>query len=66
MGGNEVLVVFSSQTRFVYQRLFVSSNGQESASACCSVGAALQPPLQPGGRDVEQVFGQQWRGVERP
>ena len=50
MGGNEVLVVFSSQTRFVYQRLFVSSDGQESASACCGVGAALQLPTATGQR----------------
>lgn len=36
--GNEV---FSSQARLA--RIFICSAGQESASACCSVRAALQP-----------------------
>lgn len=40
-GGNEILV-FSSQARLA--RIFISSDGQDSASACYSVRAALQLP----------------------
>lgn len=41
MGGNE-RSGFPSHTRLA--RIFTSSAGQESASACCSVRAALQLP----------------------
>jgi len=63
MGGNEVLVEFPSQTRFVYLRLFVSSDGQEIASACGSVGAALQLPSAAGQQGRGAGLGQHWRGL---
>lgn len=55
-------MVLSSQTTFVYQRLFISMLARKvfpSAAPCSS-------PLQVGSRDTVQVFGQEWRGDERP
>lgn len=59
-GGSEGLV-FPPQARLA--RIFISSAGQESASACCSVRAARSSPLHWGGRDTVQGLATSGEGL---